>query len=117
MSRALLAAGLPQTSLRDFLAAFLGGQGKTLASLPGVTPDILSVAEATAKETYLDAFKPVWYAAVGIGATALIAAIFTEDVGALERGSGDNDANVSRCRISSRMKSHRRSRPERRHMI
>jgi hypothetical protein len=76
---AALAAGLPQTAVSDFITTFLTQPAK-LTNVSGVTPEIIAAAANTAKQAYCDAFKPVWYTAVGIGSTAILAAVFTKDV-------------------------------------
>ena len=76
---AAVGAGLPAASLPNFLLEFLSASA-TVSSVTGVTPDVLQAAAMMSREVYLDAFKPVWYTSVGIGCTALIAAILTKDV-------------------------------------
>ncbi|OAL40510.1 hypothetical protein AYO20_00246 [Fonsecaea nubica] len=76
---AVLQAGLPQTSLPQLFAAVEAQSPTALAAVPGMTPRIQAVLTSTIADAYSTAFAYVYYAAVAVGATAIIASLFLKD--------------------------------------
>lgn len=70
----IVQAGLPASSVPQFLAAFTAGQVDQLPKIPGVTPEIIGVAAATVKESYVKSFKIVYLATIAFGSLSVITA-------------------------------------------
>ncbi|KAL4861921.1 hypothetical protein BDV12DRAFT_57007 [Aspergillus spectabilis] len=69
----VLESGLPESSLPEFLDAFLAGEGASIIpSIPGVTPAILEAAEDGVAMAYTHAFKFVWYSLIPFAAISVI---------------------------------------------
>lgn len=77
---AVLAAGLPLTSLEAFLTALGTGDQKALLAVPGVTPAIIGTGALTFQEAYAKAFKVVYLASIAFGSLAIIAALFAPNL-------------------------------------
>lgn len=81
--QAAIAAGLPESSLTDLGKALAAATTSALAAVPGMTTAIeAAIAQATS-DSYAAAYSYVYYAAVAVGATGLIAAICMKDYDSL----------------------------------
>lgn len=80
VSAAVSEAGLPPASLPDFMTYFFRPSTGSVASVEGVTPEIIEIASRASSQTYLDSFKLVWYTSIAFGVLTLLAAVFTNDV-------------------------------------
>lgn len=80
VSAAVSEAGLPPASLPNFMRFFFQPSTGSVASVEGVTPEIIEVAGRASSQTYLDSFKLVWYTSIAFGVLTLLAAVFTKDV-------------------------------------
>jgi uncharacterized membrane protein YwzB len=79
VASAAVAAGLPQSSIPEFLSILMGSIGD-ITSVPGATPNIIAVAQLAAKNAYVESFKYVWLTSIAFGVVALICAVSTRDV-------------------------------------
>lgn len=77
---ALLQAGLPPTSIPDFLTALASGSLPALQAVPEVSPAAIQAGVATFTQAYAKAFKIVWLATLAFGLLAVIASFFTTDI-------------------------------------
>ncbi len=57
VAAAALAAGLPATSLPQFIISLAAGDAATLESIPGVTPQIIAVGAQAMKEAFAFAYR------------------------------------------------------------
>lgn len=60
VSEAALAAGLPASSLSDFVAAFSSGSGEALAAVPGATQAVLQAVTRASRSAYAESFRYIW---------------------------------------------------------
>ncbi|CAK1365717.1 unnamed protein product [Cercospora beticola] len=77
---AVVAAGLPVTSLEAFLTALSTGNTAALQEIPGVTPAAIGAGAAALREAYAKAFKIVWLATLAFGLLAVVASFFTTNI-------------------------------------
>lgn len=72
MASAALKAGLPATSVEQFVG-YLAAQNETaLAVVPGVTPEIIGAGADALLNTYAVAFRYVWITAIPFTVLATI---------------------------------------------
>jgi hypothetical protein len=74
-----LPLGLSATDLPAFIGALASNDHKDLASIPGITPKIISAGVVGLKSAYRIAFRGTWSAAAGVSALGLILALFVKD--------------------------------------
>ncbi|KAL2839283.1 major facilitator superfamily domain-containing protein [Aspergillus pseudoustus] len=80
ISDATLEAGLPPSSLADFLTAWLtsGGNAAAVGTIPGTTPDVLAAAQEAAKTAYSESYHYIWYILLAFSAVcSVLALLFT----------------------------------------
>jgi hypothetical protein len=80
VSAAAATAGLPNSSMKQFLTQILR-PGGSVTGVPGVTQAVLQAATLAIKESYISAFKLVWYTSAAFGGLTLVAALLSKDVG------------------------------------
>ncbi|KIX06701.1 uncharacterized protein Z518_04677 [Rhinocladiella mackenziei CBS 650.93] len=74
-------AGLPQSSLLEFLGVLTGAITTTpISAVPGVTPGIIEISSLALRRAYMDSFKYVWYASIPFGVVSLACALSTKDL-------------------------------------
>ncbi|OAA57412.1 Fungal trichothecene efflux pump [Niveomyces insectorum RCEF 264] len=75
---ALTQAGLPASSVQDYMAAVAAGGGSSaaLAGVPGVTADILAKGARAYQDAYADAYRTVFFTSIAFGVLCLTAASF-----------------------------------------
>ena len=66
VAKAAIEAGLPATSVKQFLGALLGSEGD-ITTVPGVTKQIIGKAVAAIADISAQSFKYVWIANMAIG--------------------------------------------------
>ncbi|KAJ2897395.1 PEP5 [Zalerion maritima] len=76
---AVLPLGLPATSLGDFITYLTNQQTDQLATVEGVTPDIIHAGVDALLESYTVGFRFVWIAAGCFTVVAAVAAVFIRD--------------------------------------
>lgn len=69
---ALLGAGLPKSSIMDFIAAIATG---SFTKVPGVTPHIIAAGVRAYREALVAAFNTVWLTTMAFGCLALVFAV------------------------------------------
>lgn len=74
-----LPLGLSAADLPAFIGALAINDQKGLASIPGITPQIISAGVVGLKSAYRIAFRGTWSAAAGVSAVGLILALFIKD--------------------------------------
>ena len=75
-AEAALDAGLPASSLNDFLKALLSGDTSALSSIDHVTSAIVFDAQKAMLQAYADGFRVVYIIAAPFGAMACIVSLF-----------------------------------------
>ncbi|KAH8659954.1 major facilitator superfamily domain-containing protein [Xylariales sp. PMI_506] len=79
IAAAVVSAGLPETSIPDFIT-YLTAQNTTgLVTVPGVTPDIIEAGAGALLGTYASGFRLVWLSAVAFVSVAAIVSLFMFD--------------------------------------
>ncbi|KAH0829721.1 hypothetical protein AYO21_10626 [Fonsecaea monophora] len=77
VAEAVLAAGLPQTSLERFLTAMAtASDASAYADIPGVTPAVLSALQVSTKDAYAKSFTYIWYALLAFALVTMAIACF-----------------------------------------
>ncbi|KAM0346737.1 hypothetical protein ACHAP4_011649 [Fusarium culmorum] len=79
IAQAAVGAGLPPTSLEDFMTTFLGRDPSAAAQLPGVNAAVMKAAAEAAKLAYYKSFRLVWLVTIPFGVAGIIAALVTAD--------------------------------------
>ncbi|KAF4334226.1 major facilitator superfamily transporter [Fusarium beomiforme] len=69
LSKAVLSAGLPASSVGDFVSGLIAGNS-SIGNITGATPDTIEVATRTHESITAEAFKFVWVANAAIGVIA-----------------------------------------------
>ncbi|KAF2808981.1 MFS general substrate transporter [Mytilinidion resinicola] len=78
---AVIAAGLPATSVADYMTAIAaGGSPKLLAAVKGLTPKVLAAGSVAYKHAYMDAYRTIFLVSIAFGGLAIIASIFIPDI-------------------------------------
>ena len=72
---ALLKAGLPESSPKDFLTALNSGVASAIEAVPGVTKKIISAGSEALVAAYTDAFQKFFLANIAFGALSVLAAV------------------------------------------
>lgn len=80
---AAIAAGLPESSLTALFKALAAATTSALVAVPGMTTAIEAAVSQAMSDSYAAAYSYVYYAAVAVGATGLIAAICMKDYDSL----------------------------------
>ncbi|KAM0791525.1 hypothetical protein ACM66B_005975 [Microbotryomycetes sp. NB124-2] len=73
---AALKAGLPASSLPQFIAALANNQHEALATVQGVNAAVIGAGVAALKHAFADSFRVIWMIAAPFGAVAMVAACF-----------------------------------------
>jgi hypothetical protein len=72
VGKAAAEAGLPVTSIKDFVTNLLSQNATGLPLVPGITPDIIQAGAGALLDTYTTGFRNVWVTAVAFTVLALI---------------------------------------------
>ncbi|OQV05609.1 hypothetical protein CLAIMM_10322 [Cladophialophora immunda] len=80
VSKAAVAAGLPLSSVRDFVEALVAGDNGAVAEIPGVTSAIVASGVAAMKHAFADSLRVVFIIAAPFGAVACVASLFLMDL-------------------------------------
>lgn len=72
ITRAVLTAGLPPTSLGAFIGALTTYDFAALPLVPGVTPQVIGAGVAALKQAYADGIRIVYYIAAPVAFVAVI---------------------------------------------
>ncbi|KAF4634266.1 hypothetical protein G7Y89_g3844 [Cudoniella acicularis] len=79
VSKAIIDAGLPTSSVAEFVTDLLSQNTTGLPEVPGVTPDIIGAGVNALLDTYTQGFRNVWASAAAFIALAAIASVFLFD--------------------------------------
>ncbi|OAL27835.1 hypothetical protein AYO20_09688 [Fonsecaea nubica] len=80
---AALQAGLPETSLAEFMGVLTGATpGVEITDISGVTTEIVQIASAALRDAYLAAFKYIWYSGIAFSVSAFLMSLFIRDLSA-----------------------------------
>ena len=85
---AVLQAGLPESSLVQFLTALSTGSAQAIEAVPGITPQIVSVGSQELVAAYVGAIKLVFLASIAFGGCAIIASLACRPITKLELSGG-----------------------------
>jgi hypothetical protein len=78
---ALIKAGLPASSVADYMTAIAGGGlPKALAAVKGLTPAIEAVGARAYQVAYADAYRTIFLTSLGFGGLAMIIACFVPNI-------------------------------------
>ena len=80
VAKAVGAAGLPLSSVPEFVADLLGQNTTGLAEVPGVTPDIVNAGVGALLDTYTKGFRNVWASAAAFVTLATIGMFYVKPV-------------------------------------
>lgn len=72
-------AGLPITEATEFVETYLGAPAQ-LASVPGVTEQIIEAAAIGSRWAYAESLKYVWLTSIAFGGCAIIACLFIGNI-------------------------------------
>ena len=72
-------AGLPIAQAETFVVTYLTAPAE-LASLPGVTPEMIYAGSIGSRWAYADSLKYVWLSSIAFGICAIIACIFLGNI-------------------------------------
>lgn len=76
---ALIAAGLPASSVEAFIEAIYLGTPTAFAGVPGISQKIIAAGITSYREANVDAYRLVWLLTIVFSGLALVLVIFTED--------------------------------------
>ena len=76
---AVLSAGLPESSLPQFLVALSTGSPGELKAVPGITSEVEAVIQGAMSDAYAYAYQYVYYALLATGTLAVILSLFLKD--------------------------------------
>jgi hypothetical protein len=78
---ALVAAGLPASSVAQYMAAVAAGATSTaLQQIAGVTSDIIDTGARAYQVAYSDAYRTIYYVSVGFGVLSILVACLVPNV-------------------------------------
>nr|AVM39108.1 putative trichothecene efflux pump [Trichoderma taxi] len=72
-------AGLPESSIAGLLAAAVTGNPQAIAAVPGMTTNLIQVANDAVADSYAAAYSYVYYFAMALGVVAIVASACTKD--------------------------------------
>ncbi|EED15310.1 siderophore iron transporter, putative [Talaromyces stipitatus ATCC 10500] len=76
---AVLALGLPPSSLPELIRALATQSKAAVAAVPGITPEIAQAAVVAMKRAYLMAFRNAWIVSAAFCAVLVLASIFIKE--------------------------------------
>ena len=82
---AVMAAGLPTSSVASFISAFAVGE-TAFAQVPGVTPEILAIGSNAYQHANADAFRTVFFSNIAFSGVAIICSLLLPNVDHLLTG-------------------------------
>ena len=80
VTEAVLAAGLPESSIPQMLRAVTNGTTAAISAVPGTDAAIVAAARAGQKSAWAASFSTVYLSTIAFGATALIISFFASDI-------------------------------------
>lgn len=87
VSAALMEAGLPESSIADYMAAIAaGGSKSSLDAVEGLTPQIMAAGAAAYKYAYADAYRTIFLVSLAFGGLAITASFFIPGIDSMMDG-------------------------------
>lgn len=83
---AVIAAGLPTSSIADFISAFSVGAA-AFESIPGITPEILAIGTNAYQQANADAYRTIFFSNIAFSGVAIICSLLLPNVDHLLTGS------------------------------
>lgn len=81
---AVVQAGLPASSVADYMAAIAaGGTQSLLDAVNGLTPQIIATGAEAYRFAYADAYRTIFLVSLAFGGLAIIASLFIPDIDSL----------------------------------
>ena len=80
VAQAAIAAGLPSSSVTDFVTDLMGGNVSSLLKVKGVTPDIINAGSGALTQGFADSIRVVYIIAAPFGVLALVTCWFLGDL-------------------------------------
>ncbi|KAF2099278.1 MFS general substrate transporter [Rhizodiscina lignyota] len=78
---ALVKAGLPASSVADYMTAITAGATEaTLSAVKGLTPAIEQAGALAYRHAYLDAYRTVFYVSIAFGGVAILVTFFVPNI-------------------------------------
>jgi predicted secreted protein len=77
---AVAKAGLPLTEIPAFIRALVAQNATALATIQGLTPTILLVAEEAVKVSYTEGFRKIYLVSIAFGGAAILSSLFLGDI-------------------------------------
>nr|AUB51322.1 trichothecene efflux pump [Trichoderma hypoxylon] len=72
-------AGLPESSIAGLLAAAVTGNPQAIAAVPGMTTNLIQVANDAVADSYAASYSYVYYFAMALGVVSIVASACTKD--------------------------------------
>jgi hypothetical protein len=83
----LLAAGLPASSIAQYMTAIAaGGSEALLSQVQGLTPEIMGQGATAYRYAYADAYRTIFLVSLAFGGLAILVSFFIPDIDALMTG-------------------------------
>lgn len=83
----LIAAGLPASSITQYMTAIAAGGSETLLSqIQGLTPEIINQGATAYRYAYADAYRTIFLVSLAFGGLAILVSFFIPDIDALMGG-------------------------------
>lgn len=83
----LIAAGLPMSSVAQYMTAIAaGGSEALLSQVQGLTPEILAQGATAYRYAYADAYRTIFLVSLAFGGLAILVSFFIPDIDALMSG-------------------------------
>jgi hypothetical protein len=83
---AVIDAGLPSSSVTQFIKALTAGTASALDAVPGVTAQIIAAGETAYKQANADAYRTVYLSTIAFSGLAVILSIFAPNTEKLMTG-------------------------------
>jgi hypothetical protein len=77
---AVIAAGLPASSVEAYMTAASAGSAAALEKIEGITPAIMAAGARAFQVAYSDAYRTIFYASIAFGVIAIALSFFVPNV-------------------------------------
>lgn len=77
---ALTSAGLPATSVEDYMAAIAAGSESALSAVSGITSSIKKAGTLAYRNAYMDAYRTIFYVSIAFGGMAILVSFWIPNV-------------------------------------
>jgi hypothetical protein len=83
---AVVAAGLPSSSVLSYMVALTTGNATALQAVPGISPSIIAAGTGAYKNASTDAYRTVFYSTIAFSAVGVIISFFLPNIDNLLTG-------------------------------